>query len=103
MIEIDDNAAWRLLDHIACRVSNDMRGGKTLEEIDGELNLRYLKKKDRIAVFMHMVERFVLDDKEVDAVTAHLRTLKRRKRSPQATRRPPATILPFRPEDRPDL
>jgi hypothetical protein len=87
---IDDQTVYRLLNHIACEVLCEMRDGKTLEEIDGKLNLRYLKKKDRIAVFEHMVERFLV-------VAAHLRTLKRQKRLPQPTH-PPAPVIPFRPD-----
>jgi hypothetical protein len=73
-----------------------MGDGKTLEEIDDDL-IPFLRKVDRIALFEHMVEYF-LDDvegEEIDTVVAHLRALKRRKR------RPPATVIPFRPEDRP--
>jgi hypothetical protein len=94
---IDDRTAHRLLDHIACGVIGGMRDGKTLEEIDGKLF--YLRKVDRIALYEHMVG-LVVDDEERDAIVAHLRTLKRRKRLPQPTSSP-ATILPFRPEDRP--
>jgi hypothetical protein len=107
---IDDRTVYRLLDHIACEVFRRMRDGKTLEEIDDDL-IPFLRKVDRIALFEHMLECFlpqhlrrdlVNGEEEADAIVAHLRALKRRKRSPQPTR-PPATVLPFRPEDRPDL
>ena len=97
---IDDRTVNRLLDHIACEVIHGMHDGKTLEEIDG--NLFCLRKKDRIALFEYMVEYFLMDgDEEAELIVAHLHTLKRRKQSPQPTRRPPATVIPFRPEDRP--
>ena len=98
---IDDRTVDYLLDYIACEVFREMNDGKTLAEIDDERLIFHLRKKDRIALFDYMIERFLVDGiKERDAIVAHLRALKRRKRSPQPSR-PPATILPFRPEDRP--
>ena len=105
-MKIDDQTVYRLLDHIGCEVLGEMTNGKTLEAIDDDLV--FLRKKDRIALYEHMVERFWVEDSEEDdepdlivahlhAILAHLHTLKRRKRSPQPTR-PPATVLPFRPE-----
>ena len=101
---IDDRTANRLLQYIACEVFREMHDGKTLAEIDDRLATRgHLKKKDRIAVFGYMAERWSLPElgwgDEGEAIAAHLRSLKRRnrKRSPQPTR-PPATVLPF---DRP--
>jgi hypothetical protein len=107
---IDDRTVYYLLDHIACEVFREMRNGQSLAEIDGRLGLN-LRKKDRIALFEYIAERFPPEwrcdpqrnpmlGEEADAIVAHLRVLKRRKRSPQPTR-PPATVLPFRPEDRP--
>jgi hypothetical protein len=97
---IDDRTVNRLLDHIACRLLREMRDGKRLEEIDGKLF--GLRKKDRVALFEYMAEQFPPKwfGGEGDAIVAHLRALKRRKRSPQPTR-PPATVIPFRPEDQP--
>jgi hypothetical protein len=98
---IDDRTVHRLLDHIACEVWREMgEDGKTLEEIDDD-RLFDLRKKDRVALFEYMAEQFPPEwfPKHGNAIVAHLRTLKRRKRSPQP--RPPATILPFRPEERP--
>jgi hypothetical protein len=93
----DDRTVDRLLAHIACDVIDEMRDGRTPTEID-ERDLGVLRKKDRIALYERMVElRF--GGEEGDAIAAHLRTLKR-KRPPQPTR-PPATVIPLRPEDRP--
>jgi hypothetical protein len=94
-----DRTVYHLLDHIGCEVLGKMRDGKTLEEIDAKLELRYLTKKDRIVLFEHMLDRFVVDDDEAEPIAAHLRTLKRRK--PPRRTQPPATVIPFRPEDRP--
>jgi hypothetical protein len=95
---IDDRTVYHLLDHIVCEVLDGMRDGKTLEEID-EYDLGALRKKDRIALYERMAElRF--GGEEGDAIVAHFRTLKSRKRSPQPTPSP-ATVIPFRPEDRP--
>ena len=98
---IDDRTVDYLLDHIACEVLFRMRDGKTLEEID-EYNLEVLRKKDRIAVYERLVDFKLVGGEEGDAIAAHLRSLKHRnrKRLPQPTR-PPATVIPFRPEDRP--
>ena len=98
---IDDRTVYHLLDHIVCEVLDRMRrDGKTLEEID-EYDLGALRKKDRIALYERMAElRF--DGEEGDAIAAHLRSLKHRKRSSQLTPSP-ATVIPLRPENRPDL
>jgi hypothetical protein len=107
---IDDRAVRRLLEYIAVQVIGEMRDGKTLAEIDGRLGLK-LRKKDRIVLFEYMAEQYPPElrsdplatwGEEGNAIVAHLRTLKRRKRPPQPTH-PPATVIPFRPEDRPDL
>jgi hypothetical protein len=95
---IDDRTVYRLLVHIAGQVIDEMRNGKTLEWIDDYV-LETLRKKDRILVYDCMVG-LPFGGEEGDAIAAHLRTLKRRKRSPQPTHAP-ATILPFRPEDQP--
>jgi hypothetical protein len=97
---IDDRTVYHLLAHIACDVLDEMRDGKTLEEID-EYDLGALRKKDRIALYEYM-DGLAFGGKEGDAIVAHLHTLKRRKRPPQPTR-PPATVIALRPEDRPDL
>jgi hypothetical protein len=57
----------------------------------------FLRKVDRIALYERILERFMdVDDEDQRAysraIVAHLRTLKRRKRSPQPTH-PPATVL----------
>ena len=99
---IDDRTVNHLLDHIACEVIWGMRDGKTLEEIDSKLF--GLRKKDRVALFEYMAERFPPErfGEEGDAIAAHLRSLKHRnrKRLPQPTPSP-ATVIPFRPEDQP--
>jgi hypothetical protein len=100
---IDDQTVNCLLDQFAWQVLRDLDDGRTLEEIDDDL-IVFLRKVDRIAVLEHVVERFLADDEELAdeivarkrAIVAQLRALKRRKRSPAS-----ATILPFRPEDRP--
>jgi hypothetical protein len=102
---IDDQTAHRLLEYIACQVFREVCDGKTLAEIDDRLSAGHLKKKDRITLFEYIAERWSPErgwGEPADAIAAHLRTLKHRnrKRAPQPTR-PPATILPFQPEDRP--
>jgi hypothetical protein len=100
---IDDRTAYRLLEYIALQVFREMRDGKTLAEIDDRLSVDSLKKKDRVVLFEYMAERWSPErgwGEEADAIVAHLRALKRRKRSSQPTPSP-ATILPFRPEDPP--
>lgn len=99
---IDGRTVYRLLDYIACEVVfPGMRDGKTLEEIDGKLYS--LRRKDRIAVYDYMVKWFPLNGEQEqhgeqrDAIVAHVRALKRRKRQPT---RPPATVISFRPEER---
>ena len=82
-----------------------MRDGKTLAEIDDRLRALGLIKKDRVAVFEYMAERLSPElgwGEEGDAIVAYLRSLKHRnrKRLPQPTPSP-ATVIPFRPEDRP--
>jgi hypothetical protein len=90
---IDNKTVYCLLDHVACEVLDKMRNGRTLEQID-DCNLGVLRKKDRIAVYERMVG-WDLGGEEGDAIAAHLRVLKRRKRLPTAT------VISFRPEDRP--
>jgi hypothetical protein len=105
MKSVDGRTAYRLLEYVACQVFREMHNGKTLVEIDDRLARDYLKKKDRIALFEYMAERWSPErgwGEEGDAIVAHLRTLKRRNRPSRPTR-PPATVLPFRPEDRPGL
>jgi hypothetical protein len=99
---IDDRTGYRLLEYVACQVFCEMCDGKTLAEIDDRLNADHLKKKDRIALFEYMAEQFPPEwfPKKGDAIVAHLRALKRRKRLPQPTPSP-ATVIPFRPEERP--
>jgi hypothetical protein len=99
---IDDQTVYYLLDHIACEVMFAMRDhGKTPEEID-EGVLPDMRKKDRIAVYERVVHfwggEFWGGEEVGVTVAAHLRALKRGKRSsrptppPQPTP-PPATIL----------
>jgi hypothetical protein len=101
---IDNRTAYRLFEYIACQVFREIRDGKTLAEIDDRLD-DHLKKKDRIALFEYMAERWSPErgwGEQADAIAAHLRSLKHRnrKRSPQPIPSP-ATVLPFRPEERP--
>ena len=86
MIDEIDRTAHYLLKYIACEVLCGMRDGKTLAEIDDHLSFR-LRKKDRVALFEYMAEQFPPEcyGEEGDAIVAHLRALKRRKRSPQPT------------------
>jgi hypothetical protein len=95
---IDARTVYRLLAHIACDVIHGMRDGKTLAEID-EHDLEVLRKKDRIALYQYMVDLAYGGD-EGDAIAAHLRSLKSKKRTPQPTPSS-ATVIAFRPEDRP--
>jgi hypothetical protein len=97
---IDDRTVYRLLDHIVGEVLREMDDGKTLTEID-EYDLAVLRKKDRMVLYEYMAEQFQSKwfPKIADAVAAHLRTLKRRK--PPRRTQSPATVIPFRPEDRP--
>jgi hypothetical protein len=106
---IDDRTAHRLLEYIAYQVFREMGNGKTLTEIDDRLSGDHLKKKDRVALFEYMAERWSPErgwGEKADAIVAHLRSLKHRnrKRSPQTTAAddPIArTVIPFRPEDQP--
>jgi hypothetical protein len=88
---IDDRTVYRLLQYFAIPLIGEIRDGRPLAEIDDRLSV-HLRKKDRIALFECMAERWFDDE-----IVAHLRALKRRKRLPQPTH-PPATILPFRPD-----
>ena len=94
---IDDRTVDYLLDYIACDVLRKMRSGKTLERID-DLDLEDLRKTDRIAVYQRLVE-WRSGTEEGEAILAHLRILKCRKRLPPTPS--PATVIAFRPEDRP--
>ena len=94
---IDDRTVSYLLEYIACEVHWEMRDGKTLAALDVRLSF-HLRKKDRVALFEYMAERFPpkrFHERSGDAIVAYLRSLKSRKRLPQPTSSP-ATILPFR-------
>jgi hypothetical protein len=92
---------YHLLEYIACEVIRKMRDGKTLKEIDGRLSFQ-LRKKHRVALIEYTAAQFPpeLYGEEGDAIVTDLLALKHRKRSPQSTASP-ATVIPFRPEDRP--
>jgi hypothetical protein len=91
---IDDKTVDHLLAHIASDVIDEMRKGRTLEEID-EYDLGGLRKNDRIALYECMVG-LAFGGKEGDALAAHLRALKRLKRLPQPNPLP-AGVIPLRP------
>jgi hypothetical protein len=78
----------RLLCYIAFKVFEEMSEGRPLTEINVELQMDLLEE-DRIALF-EIMELFQSDWTEE---IAQLRAL------PEPT----PTVIPFRPEDRPDL